>query len=116
MGFLCVLLQVSLIVIKVFFFESISGKKQDKFYVSFEKHCKNDLWLGGRICANRLGKCSQAASAGACAEARLPSAAIAKAGGPQAECCAPPPPLTPAPGLGEALECGVQVLHENAHS
>lgn len=63
MGFPCVLLQVSLIVIKGFFFKSISGRKQDKFYVSFEKNCKRDLWLSGRICANRLGRCSQAALA-----------------------------------------------------
>lgn len=119
MDFPCVLLLVSLIVIKAFFlFWSISGKKQDKFYVKFED-CKSDLWAdrrsvqtGGRDVHSRL--CLLLLFLQTLkAEVQLPSARPTPspdARKPNVSCPACPP------GRSEALVHGIEVLGRNALS
>lgn len=120
MDFPCVLLLVSLIVIKAFFlFWSISGKKQDKFYVKFEKDCKSDLWAdrrsvqtGGRDVHSRLCPLLPFLQT-LKAEVQLPSARPTPspdARKPNVSCPACPP------GRSEALVHGIEVLGRNALS
>lgn len=120
MDFPCILLLVSLIVIKAFFlFWSISGKKQDKFYVKFEKDCKSDLWAdrrsvqtGGRDVHGRLCPLLPFLQT-LKAEVQLPSARPTPS--PDARKRNVPCPACP-PGRSAALVHGIEVLGRNALS
>lgn len=72
--------------------------------VGWEDLCKQV----GEMLTGSVGRslCGGTAALGSHSQGRRPSGRMLRT----------PTPPTPAPGLGEALECDVQVLHENALS